>query len=145
MKVIKGQNPKQHIETGGWKICKEYGVLASPEGKSVVLEPRLSKLLYLLTSNVNEIVSRQYLINNIWAETIVNEESLTRAIADLRKVLLKNFESAPKIETIRKRGYKLALQMGPKQYAVKVVLKKPAHYAVLVGILALLTLLWYVS
>ena len=45
----------------------------------------------------------------IWSDTIVNEDSLTRAVSDLRKVLKENFRNPPKIQTLHKRGYKMII------------------------------------
>ncbi|MDC8004696.1 winged helix-turn-helix domain-containing protein [Aureisphaera galaxeae] len=120
----------REVEVGKWKISKDYGIVHSAEGKTVILEPRLSKLMYFLCANDSTVVSREYLIENIWKETIVNEESLTRAIADLRKQLSDNFIKAPKIETIRKRGYKITILPPPKVYALKLRLNKSSFYGI---------------
>lgn len=145
MKEVSPDNSKREIEISKWKISHEFGILASPEGKSLLLEPRLSKLLYFLGLNANEIVSRDYLANNIWKDTIVNEESLTRAIADLRKALSKNFNKAIEIDTIRKRGYKLVLNKEPKVkvHALKLKIKDPLRHLVLGLVLIMLALLWF--
>ena len=142
MKITEKPEPFEDVEVGGWKVSADYGVLSSPEGKSLVLEPRLAKLMYLLTQNANTLVSRNYLIQHIWPDTVVNDESLTRAIADLRKTLDMNFDNI-KIDTIPKRGYQLALQSGSKTYALKLKIKRPWHYAMLGFILLLLTFLWF--
>lgn len=134
MKVIEKENSSEEIDVGQWKISAKYGILSSNEGESLVLEPRLSKLNYLLFLNLNSIVSRQYLIDNIWNETIVNEESLTRAIADLRKLISNHFDNSIEIETIRKRGYKLSLKTGPKLYALKLKIN-PIKLLVLSGLI----------
>ena len=142
MKIREKESLYEDVEAGGWKFSNEYGILTSPEGKPLVLEPRLSKLLYLLCQNVNAIVSRDYLIENIWKDSIVNEGSLTRAIADLRKILSNNFNSAIKIDTIPKRGYKLVLQAEHRKYILKLKINSRSRYAILGLVLFLLTLLW---
>lgn len=78
------------------------------------LEPRLMKLLCQLTENAGKVVSRDHLIEKLWPRVVVNENSLTRAISDLRKALsipgeitadgcmeLKSVD----IKTVPKRGY----------------------------------------
>ena len=134
-------HPTTDVEIGNWKISYEYGILASPDSKVVILEPRLCKLMYLLSQKANGLVSRDYLVKNIWTETIVNEESLTRAIADLRKVLEKNFKSGVKIDTIPKRGYKLTIPPSSKMpiYSLKSI--SPLRYAFF-GFLLICTFLW---
>lgn len=74
------------------------------------LEPRLVKLLSHLARHQGKVVERDTLVELLWPRVIVNENSLTRAVSELRKQLSTNSE--PKttfIETIPKRGYRLAL------------------------------------
>lgn len=128
MKSVSHECTPKEVEVGQWKISSDYGIMSSAEGKALILEPRLSKLMYFLCVHDNSVVSREYLIENIWQDTIVNEESLTRAISDLRKQLVGNFVKAPKIETIRKRGYKITIVPPPKVYALKLRLNKAQLY-----------------
>lgn len=78
------------------------------------LEPRLMRLLCLLTENVGKVVSRDHLIEKLWPRVVVNENSLTRAISDLRKALSIPREATAdgcmalkcvEIKTVPKRGY----------------------------------------
>ena len=133
----------EDIELTGWKFSAQYGILGNSEGKDVVLEPRLSKLMHVLFQHANKIVSRNYLLSNIWQDTVVNEESLTRAIADLRRTLKENFNTAITIETVPKRGYKLNLQPVHKTYALKLKIKHPVRYGIVAGLLLIIYLLWY--
>ncbi len=131
------------IELIGWKFSAAYGKLSSPEGESVILEPRLSKLMYILMRHVDRIVSRAHLVNNVWQDTVVNDESLTRAIADLRKTLKKNFNSGISINTVPKRGYILNLQPVNRVYAFKVRIKHPIRTAIVSTLLLGIFLLWF--
>jgi DNA-binding winged helix-turn-helix (wHTH) protein len=128
MKNIEKENAQREIKLGHWKFSADYGITSSPEGKKLVIEPRLAKLLYFLSLNVNNIVSRNYLIENIWPDTVVNEESLTKAIADLRKLLASNFDDTFSLETIRKRGYQLSLET-TKVYSLKFKLNPSYLYS----------------
>ena len=79
-------------------------------GDSRHLEPRLVKLLSHLARHQGKVVERDSLVELLWPKVIVNENSLTRAVSELRKQL--NSTSDPKttfIETIPKRGYRLAV------------------------------------
>ena len=145
MNVLEQEELKTEIEMGQWKISSKYGVMSSPNNKTLILEPRLSKLLYLLSLNVNAIVSREYLVNNIWKDTIVNEDSLTRAIADLRKLLSNNFENTVVINTIPKRGYILSIKTGPKLYALKLKLNNQSGSMIIGFVFLLLTILFLVA
>ena len=85
----------------------DTGEIKDRKGAMVVLEPRLAKLYNSLYNKANQVVSREELTNNVWQETIVNEDALTRAISDLRRELNKNLTSPPTIITEPKRGYRL--------------------------------------
>ena len=79
-------------------------------GDSRHLEPRLVKLLSHLARHQGKVVERDSLVELLWPKVIVNENSLTRAVSELRKQL--SSTSDPKttfIETIPKRGYRLAV------------------------------------
>ncbi len=109
MKMIKNRVNDNEVQIRSWNISFQYGILSAPRDRELLLEPRLSKLLYLLSCHENSVVSREYLIKKIWPDTVVNEESLTRAVADLRKKIASNFSEELEITTVPKRGYKLTL------------------------------------
>ena len=72
------------------------------------LEPRLMKLLCLLAARAGEVVARDELVAELWPRVIVNENSLTRAVSELRKMLqTEDFPARDKLRTIPKRGYRL--------------------------------------
>ncbi|MCI5105828.1 MAG: winged helix-turn-helix domain-containing protein [Pseudomonadales bacterium] len=72
------------------------------------LEPRLMKLLCLLAARPGQVLSREELVAELWPRVIVNENSLTRAVSELRKLLqTEDFPARDKLRTIPKRGYRL--------------------------------------
>jgi DNA-binding winged helix-turn-helix (wHTH) protein len=72
------------------------------------LEPRLMQLLCLLAREAGTVLTRETLIQTLWPTVIVTENSLTRAISDLRLKLAEPGEERSRlIETIPKRGYRL--------------------------------------
>lgn len=70
------------------------------------LEPRLMKLLCLLADRPGEVLSRDELMEALWPRVVVNENSLTRAMSELRRHL-QDGSDRQFIATIPKRGYKL--------------------------------------
>jgi DNA-binding winged helix-turn-helix (wHTH) protein len=74
-------------------------------GQQSRLEPRLVKLLLLLTAHPGELVSREQIIREIWNDYGGAEEGLNQAISFLRKM----FDDTRKerIKTIPKKGYLL--------------------------------------
>jgi DNA-binding winged helix-turn-helix (wHTH) protein len=77
------------------------------------LEPRIMHLLCLLAGANGTVVSREELMLALWPKVIVNENSLTRAVSELRKALATTASaeiSASRttlIETVSKKGYRL--------------------------------------
>lgn len=102
-----------------WRVLPERNLLQlSSEGRPVQsrqLEPRLMQLLCLLAHAEGSVLSREMLMEALWPRVIVNENSLTRAVSELRKAFIKTVDSAhltdsgltELIETVPKRGYRL--------------------------------------
>jgi hypothetical protein len=66
------------------------------------------RLLCLLAASADAVVAREDIINTLWPRVIVNENSLTRAISDLRRALTPaGDQRSALIQTIPKRGYRL--------------------------------------
>jgi DNA-binding winged helix-turn-helix (wHTH) protein len=99
------------------------------------LEPRLMRLLCLLADNAGKVLTREELIEALWPHVIVNENSLTRAISDLRRLLTSPDGSNNRlIETVPKRGYRLCVQpqmpthVAPDYIPEPTVVLKPAAH-----------------
>ncbi len=72
------------------------------------LEPRIMDVLCVLANQPREVVSRQMLIDQVWKVEYGADESLTRAISILRKTFREAGVQGDIIQTIPKRGYRLA-------------------------------------
>jgi len=98
---------KRLSEFGKWKINLNHYSLVNVKEEEIFVEPRLLKLLHFLSTNANKVIKRNELVDHVWEDVVVTDESLSKAIFDLRKFLIENFKDAPQIKTIRKVGYKL--------------------------------------
>src|SRR5262245_6453574 len=65
-------------------------------------------VLCTLAGRGGEVMSREALIDAVWAVRFGGDESLTRVVSMLRKAL-----GAGAIETVSKRGYRLATEVRP--------------------------------
>ncbi len=93
---------------GDWLVKPQINQLQHlSSGETRHLEPRLAKLLCFLASNAQQVVDRDTLVSVLWPKVIVNENSLTRAVSELRKQLAWQGDKTIYIETIPKRGYRL--------------------------------------
>ena len=78
-----------------------------PAGE-VHIEPKAMDVLCTLAGRGGEVISREALIDAVWAVRFGGDESLTRVVSMLRKTL-----GASAIETVPKRGYRLASEVKP--------------------------------
>ncbi|NKB35463.1 MAG: hypothetical protein GKR91_20375 [Pseudomonadales bacterium] len=93
---------------GAWRVSPALNRVELSHGSlNRHLEPRLTKLLCYLAANEGQVVSRDELVKVLWPKVIVNENSLTRAVSELRKQLIVASDATDYIETIPKRGYRL--------------------------------------
>jgi len=80
--------------------------LLSSEEHEHRLPPLQAKLLRFLLENANQLLTRDQLVDHLWADRIVNDDALSRNIAQLRSKLGDNSQQPIFIETVPKRGYK---------------------------------------
>ncbi|MEM7786752.1 MAG: transcriptional regulator [Bacteroidota bacterium] len=81
------------------------------DGQPTDVEPRLMAVLAALAETPGEVVTHDHLLASVWADTVVNDEAVTRAVSELRKALGDGAPGA--VETIRGRGYRLTLPVEP--------------------------------
>lgn len=64
-------------------------------------------VLLCLAERAGELVTRESLMESVWAGTVVTEQVLSRAVSVLRKGLADDSRRPSYIQTIPKRGYRL--------------------------------------
>ncbi len=112
---------------GGWRVepgCNR--IFRCGGGVERKLEPRLMHLLCLLAANPNRTLSRDDLVAELWPRVIVTENSLTRAVSELRKHLRAAGGGLVKIETVPKKGYRLVVEQAAKAGSRRRALPWPA-------------------
>jgi DNA-binding winged helix-turn-helix (wHTH) protein/Tol biopolymer transport system component len=75
-------------------------------GQAVEIEPKAFRVLVYLIRHAGHLVSKSELIDAVWGETAVTDNSLTRAIALLRRVLEDDPHQPHFIETVSTAGYR---------------------------------------
>jgi DNA-binding winged helix-turn-helix (wHTH) protein len=78
----------------------------SKDGALVDLSPRLVEILAHLISRGGEIVTKDELLDRFWPDTYVEENTLARAIADIRKALDDHAARPVFVQTLARRGYR---------------------------------------
>jgi DNA-binding winged helix-turn-helix (wHTH) protein len=97
-----------HIESGDLDICPELGEIRNSRGELARLGPVNMKVLELLVGRAGQVVSRNELFDSVWANQVVSDDALTRAISDIRAELNRLSGNNSHIQTIPKRGYRWA-------------------------------------
>ena len=79
----------------------------SRDGEMRQLDPRTMQVLVCLAERPGEVIKRKDLMDRVWKDVIVNENTLSSVIARLRKLLGDDRQNPQFIETISKSGYRL--------------------------------------
>lgn len=77
-------------------------------GAEAHVEPRVMDVLVCLAEHAGEVVSRETLNQRVWGNLVVTDQALTNCISELRQHLGDDRAAHRIIETIPKRGYRLA-------------------------------------
>lgn len=96
------------VEFGDFRLDLIQKIL-SRNGETVALPPKVLDVLCLLVKRQGAIVSKTELMETVWADSFVEESNLTQSIYTLRRVLGKDSAGKDLIDTIPRRGYRLAI------------------------------------
>jgi len=74
------------------------------------LEPKVFRLLQFLVENPGRVVTKEEILQAVWAGTFVTDNALTRAITQIRKALNEDPKQPKYIETVPTVGYRFLAQ-----------------------------------
>jgi len=86
------------IDRRSWSLMRD--------SMAVPLSPKLVQVLACLAEARGELVTRDLLLERFWPDVIVTENTLTRAVADIRKALGDEADTPQFIQTQARRGYR---------------------------------------
>lgn len=95
----------QNYEFGSFRVNSAEGRLLRA-GENVPLTPKAFATLLKLIQAKGRVVDKETLLREVWADSFVEDNSLTRNISVLRKALGDENNTARYIETLPKRGYR---------------------------------------
>jgi Tol biopolymer transport system component/DNA-binding winged helix-turn-helix (wHTH) protein len=98
-----------------WRVQPDLHRVTPGDGAPTQLEPRVMQVLVVLARRAGEVVSREELLDEVWAETVVNEEALTRAVFELRRAFDDSAKTPAVIETVRGTGYRFVATVEPAE------------------------------
>jgi Tol biopolymer transport system component/DNA-binding winged helix-turn-helix (wHTH) protein len=106
MPSLRRQPSSDSIRIGSWLLEPSLHALSRGDER-IVLRAKLVDVLGCLVESAGEAVTRDELLAKVWGDIAVTEDSLTRAISELRAILGDSHARPRYIETIRKSGYRL--------------------------------------
>lgn len=106
--------PTQPLKIGEHRFDPVLNDLTGPGGTQR-LPLKLADLLLRLAREPGQLVRRETLLDQVWERRHVNEEVLSRAIADLRAAFGDEARAPRYIETLPKLGYRLIAAVVPEQ------------------------------
>jgi len=107
---------------GDWLVDATNHELVAASGR-VRLQPRQMQLLLRLAREPDTLLRREQLLGDVWEGRYVNDEALSRAIAELRQLLADDPRAPRYIETVPRLGYRLIARPAPEETIV------PSHAA----------------
>ena len=78
---------------------------------TIALEPKVMALLLYLVQNAGRVVSREQLFRAVWPGVIVSDDTLTQAVAKLRRAFGDSARQPRYVQTVSKRGYRLSAEV----------------------------------
>jgi DNA-binding winged helix-turn-helix (wHTH) protein len=115
------------IQIGEWSFTPASAELMR-NGRRRALEDRAARVLALLADQRGAVVSHEELITKVWGGRSVSANSVAVVIGDLRKALGDDAKAPRYIQTVAKRGYRLA--------AADSAMPNPQRARILLGIAA---------
>lgn len=83
-------------------------------GRRLALEPKAIEVLRFLVERPGRLVTRDELLDGVWADVAVTPNALTRVVAQLRRELGDDAADARIIETVPTRGYRFIAPLQPE-------------------------------
>jgi serine/threonine-protein kinase len=115
---------------GDWLVQPRLNRIARGDS-TVSIELKMMQVLLCLAKHSGDLVTRQELIDTVWATEFISENILTRAIAELRRVLGDDAKDPTYIETIHRRGYRLLVTPGSVSEEESSITRTVSHFLLL--------------
>ncbi len=97
---------------GDWLVQPSLNTLS--RGETVLrIRPKVMDVLVLLAEHAGEVLSKDAIIDTVWAKKFLADTALSRAIFELREALGDEAHGPKYIETVPKRGYRLVAPVTP--------------------------------
>lgn len=106
------RQPAADFRLGDWLVQPSRCRLV--RGDTVVrVRPKLMDVLAYLARRAGQVVSKEEIIDAVWAKEFIAEGTLAQAVFELRAAIGDDRKGSGYIETIPKRGYRLVASVWP--------------------------------
>jgi DNA-binding winged helix-turn-helix (wHTH) protein len=85
---------------------REREFLLIKAGEALTVEPKAFRVLLFLLRNPGRLVTKDEILNAVWSDYSVSDNSLTRSIATLRRLLGDDSREPRYIATVQTIGYR---------------------------------------
>src|SRR6478672_13469672 len=96
---------------------REFSLIKA--GEVLPVEPKAFRVLLILLRNSQKLITKEELLNAVWGDAAVTENSLTRSIALLRRLLGDDTHNPRFIETVATVGYRFVCQVQVSEDSVE--------------------------
>lgn len=103
------------LRFAGFELDQQRAELRGPDGEPIRLRPKPFAMLYLLATNAQRIVSKQELMETVWPNIHVGEDSLFQCIREIRTAL--EDDQRQLLKVISGRGYLFEAQVSGRPSA----------------------------
>src|SRR6266545_8092072 len=97
--------PERVYDFGRFRLDTSEQVLFCT-GKPVHLTLKAFAVLRVLVENAEHVVEKDELMRQVWHDAVVEDDNLTQAVCELRRILGECRERPEYIQTVHRRGYR---------------------------------------
>jgi DNA-binding winged helix-turn-helix (wHTH) protein/TolB-like protein len=116
------------LRFSGFELDSERAELRAPDGGTIKLRPKTLEMLKLFAANAGKVLSKQQLMEAVWPNVHVGEDSLFQCIREVRTAL--GDEKRQMVRVISGRGYLFEAQVETPATGASAVVAEAAAPAV---------------
>ncbi len=110
MTISEGDNAESRLTFGRYVLDLRRGSLLL-DGREIALRPKTFGVLRFLVEHPGRLVSKEELLEAVWPNLIVTDDTLVQSIGELRRALGES--GARLITTVPRRGYRFEVEEAP--------------------------------
>lgn len=134
MKTPLNQSIDPTLSFGGVRYDPVRDIFIGADGEPLALRPQSEQVLRLFAANPDRVLTKDAIIEAIWPDTAVTDDSLVQCVADIRRVFGAAGRDA--IKTVPRKGYMLNAMTGNRVLATSAEAKLTGRRLVISGVAA---------